>query len=65
MPDAIETGLAPDGLPATTPQYTAGGYRLPGWAQGNRFFSHPLGRLDASPVAERLLPRLRSLGVRS
>jgi hypothetical protein len=65
MQDAIETGLAPDGLGAATPHHLAGGYRVPPFLRRRRFASHPTGQLDASPHARALLPQLESLGVPS
>nr|WP_237331267.1 hypothetical protein [Streptomyces mexicanus] len=65
MQDAIETGLAPDGLGTTTPHHLAGGYRIPPFLQRRRFTGHPTGQLDASGVAEKLMPHLERLGVPS
>ncbi|MFD0542031.1 hypothetical protein ACFQ1B_01400 [Streptomyces mexicanus] len=65
MQDAIETGLAPDGLGATTPHHLAGGYRIPPFLQRRRFTGHPTGQLDASGVAGKLMPHLERLGVPS
>ncbi|GFM95586.1 hypothetical protein Sfulv_03970 [Streptomyces fulvorobeus] len=63
--DAIEAGLAPDGLGVTTPDNLGGGYRLPGFLRGRRFPTHPSGQLDASRAAAQLLPRLERIGVPS
>ncbi|MYS49750.1 hypothetical protein GTW46_06640, partial [Streptomyces sp. SID6013] len=65
MQDAIETGLAPDGLGTGTPRNLGGGYRVPGFLRGRRFPTHPLGRLDASRAAQQLMPRLEKIGVPS
>jgi len=65
MQDAIETGLAPDGLGTTTPHHLAGGYRIPPFLQRRRFTGHPTGQLDASGLAGKLMPHLERLGVPS
>ncbi|WP_428957203.1 scabin-related ADP-ribosyltransferase [Streptomyces sp. cg35] len=65
MQDAIETGLAPDGLSTSTPHHLAGGYRVPPFLRNRRFATHPTGLLDASHHARELLPRLEALGVPS
>ncbi|MFE7449028.1 hypothetical protein [Streptomyces griseus] len=65
MQDAIEAGLAPDGLGATTPDNLGGGYRLPPFLRGRRFPSHPSGQLDAGPAAQRLMGQLERIGVPS
>ncbi|MEU1127960.1 hypothetical protein ABZ371_31345, partial [Streptomyces sp. NPDC005899] len=65
MQDAIEAGLAPDGLGTTTPDNLGGGYRVPGFLRGRRFPTHPSGQLDASRAAQQLLPRLEKIGVPS
>ncbi|MGV9682338.1 WXG100-like domain-containing protein, partial [Streptomyces cellulosae] len=65
MQDAIETGLAPDGLGTGTPRNLGSGYRVPGFLRGRRFPTHPSGRLDASSAAQQLLPRLEKAGVPS
>ncbi|MFC7844836.1 hypothetical protein, partial [Streptomyces sp. NPDC057382] len=65
MQDAIEAGLAPDGLGDTTPRNLGGGYRVPGFLRGRRFPTHPSGRLDASRAAHRLLSQLEKTGVTS
>ncbi|MFH9010849.1 hypothetical protein ACH4C6_05695 [Streptomyces sp. NPDC017943] len=65
MQDAIETGLAPDGLGTATPRNLGGGYRVPGFLRGRRFPTHPSGRLDASRAARHLLGQLETIGVPS
>ncbi|MBT2875777.1 hypothetical protein HET67_30755, partial [Streptomyces sp. McG7] len=65
MQDAIETGLAPDGLGTGTPRNLGSGYRVPGFLRDRRFPTHPSGRLDASSAAQQLLPRLEKAGVPS
>ncbi|MFJ4471713.1 hypothetical protein ACIP2X_30115 [Streptomyces sp. NPDC089424] len=65
MQDAIETGLAPDGLGTTTPRNLGGGYRLPPFLRGRRFPTHPSGRLDAGQAARQLMGRLEKIGVPS
>ncbi|MFF9164981.1 hypothetical protein ACF081_32625, partial [Streptomyces longwoodensis] len=65
MQDAIEAGLAPDGLDTTTPHNLGGGYRVPGFLRGRRFPTHPSGSLDASRAARHLLPQLEKIGVPS
>ncbi|NKQ27266.1 hypothetical protein HF200_23315, partial [Streptomyces galbus] len=65
MQDAIEAGLAPDGLATTTPHNLGGGYRVPGFLRGRRFPTHPSGSLDASRAARHLLPQLEKIGVPS
>ncbi|MFG2193208.1 hypothetical protein ACGFNH_11915, partial [Streptomyces sp. NPDC048639] len=65
MQDAIEAGLAPDGLGTTTPHNLGGGYRLPGFLRGRRFPTHPSGRLDASHAAQQLMGRMEKIGVPS
>lgn len=65
MQDAIEAGLAPDGLGTTTPHNLGGGYRLPGFLRGRRFPTHPSGQLDASHAAQQLMGRLEKIGVPS
>ncbi|MFI1377297.1 hypothetical protein ACH4UY_35510, partial [Streptomyces longwoodensis] len=65
MQDAIEAGLAPDGLDTSTPRNLGGGYRVPGFLRGRRFPTHPSGSLDASRAARHLLPQLEKIGVPS
>ncbi|NDZ61393.1 hypothetical protein G3I47_29740, partial [Streptomyces anulatus] len=65
MQDAIEAGLAPDGLGTRTPANLGGGYRLPPFLLRRRFPSHPSGQLDASRVAQRLMGQLERMGVPS
>ncbi|MEU3509283.1 hypothetical protein ABZ733_15540 [Streptomyces longwoodensis] len=65
MQDAIEAGLAPDGLDTTTPRNLGGGYRVPVFLRGRRFPTHPSGSLDASRAARHLLPQLEEIGVPS
>ncbi|MDT0386231.1 WXG100-like domain-containing protein [Streptomyces dubilierae] len=65
MQDAIEAGLATDGLGTATPRNLGGGYRLPGFLRGRRFPTHPSGQLDASRAAQHLLPQLEKIGVPS
>ncbi|WUH44065.1 hypothetical protein OHO27_03950 [Streptomyces sp. NBC_00443] len=65
MQDAIEAGLAPDGLGTSTPRNLGGGYRLPGFLSGRRFPTHPSGQLDASHAAQQLMGRLEKIGVPS
>ncbi|MYR60482.1 hypothetical protein GTY54_31035, partial [Streptomyces sp. SID625] len=65
MQDAIETGLAPDGLGTTTPHHLAGGYRVPPFLERRRFTGHPTGQLDAAALAGKLMPHLHRLGVPS
>ncbi|WP_369275089.1 hypothetical protein AB5J55_38630 [Streptomyces sp. R11] len=65
MQDAIEAGLAPDGLGTSTPSNLGGGYRLPGFLRGRRFPTHPSGQLDASHAAQQLMGRLEKIGVPS
>ncbi|MDQ0988454.1 hypothetical protein [Streptomyces sp. V2I9] len=64
MEDAIEMGLAPDGLGEQIPKHLAGGYRVPAYLY-QRFPTHASGVLDASRHAQDLLPRLEELGVPS
>ncbi|MFF2230457.1 WXG100-like domain-containing protein [Streptomyces anulatus] len=64
MQDAIEAGLAPDGLGTRTPANLGGGYRLPPFLR-RHFPSHPSGRLDASRVAQQLMGQLERMGVPS
>ncbi|MET9742530.1 hypothetical protein ABZY90_30760 [Streptomyces sp. NPDC006422] len=65
MQDAIEAGLAPDGLGTDTPRNLGGGYRVPAFLRGRRFPTHPSGQLDAGNAAHQLLPRLAKIGVPS
>ncbi|MHC5256241.1 WXG100-like domain-containing protein [Streptomyces sp. UC4497] len=65
MQDAIEAGLAPDGLSTDTPRNLGGGYRVPAFLRGRRFPTHPSGQLDAGHAAHQLLPRLEKIGVPS
>ncbi|MER7550326.1 hypothetical protein ABTX86_10120 [Streptomyces anulatus] len=65
MQDAIEAGLASDGLGTRTPANLGGGYRLPPFLLRRRFPSHPSGQLDASRVAQRLMGQLERMGVPS
>ncbi|WP_328635174.1 WXG100-like domain-containing protein [Streptomyces sp. NBC_00356] len=65
MQDAIEAGLAPDGLSTDTPRNLGGGYRVPAFLRGRRFPTHPSGQLDAGHAAHQLLPRLERIGVPS
>ncbi|MGW7265042.1 WXG100-like domain-containing protein [Streptomyces sp. NPDC054842] len=65
MQDAIEAGLAPDGLGTGTPHNLGRGYRLPPYLRHRRFPSHPSGRLDAGPAAQGLLDQLERIGVPS
>ncbi|WP_245170729.1 hypothetical protein [Streptomyces anulatus] len=65
LQDAIEAGLAPDGLGTTTPGNLGGGYRLPPFLRSRRFPTHPSGQLDASRAALRLLGELEKIGVPS
>ncbi|MFF0023627.1 hypothetical protein ACFYQQ_24125 [Streptomyces sp. NPDC005496] len=65
MQDAIEAGLAPDGLGTTTPHNLGRGYRVPPFLRDRRFPSHPSGRLDAGPAAQTLLGQLERIGVPS
>ncbi|MFZ3573432.1 hypothetical protein ACOKM5_41530 [Streptomyces sp. BH097] len=65
MQDAIEAGLAPDGLNTATPRNLGGGYRVPAFLRGRRFPTHPSGQLDAGHAAHQLLPRLEKIGVPS
>ncbi|WP_143663894.1 lonely Cys domain-containing protein, partial [Streptomyces sp. rh34] len=65
LQDAIETGLAPDGLGTTTPGNLGGGYRLPPFLRRRRFPSHPSGQLDASRAAQQLMGQLEKIGVPS
>ncbi|MGC0361510.1 hypothetical protein RKD25_008885 [Streptomyces sp. SAI-124] len=64
MRDAIEAGLAPDGLGTTTPSALGGGYRVPALLD-RRFLTHPSGRLDGSPIVPVLMEQLREIGVPS
>ncbi|WP_455357457.1 lonely Cys domain-containing protein, partial [Streptomyces sp. SYSU K217416] len=65
MQDAIEAGLAPDGLSTTTPLNLGGGYRVPDLLDRRRFQTYPSGQLDASHAAQELLPSLEKIGVPS
>ncbi|MGW8488081.1 hypothetical protein [Streptomyces sp. NPDC055886] len=65
MQDAIEAGLAPDGLGTSTPANLGGGYRLPPFLRRRHFPSHPSGQLDASRAAQQLMGRLEKMGVPS
>ncbi|MFC8624934.1 WXG100-like domain-containing protein [Streptomyces anulatus] len=65
MQDAIEAGLAPDGLGTRTPANLGGGYRLPPFLLRRRFPSHPSGQLDASRAAQQLMGQLERMGVPS
>ncbi|WP_318198424.1 hypothetical protein [Streptomyces sp. MCL20-2] len=65
MQDAIEAGLAPDGLGTSTPDNLGGGYKLPPFLRRRHFPSHPSGQLDASRVAQQLMGQLERLGVPS
>ncbi|MFJ1801445.1 hypothetical protein [Streptomyces sp. NPDC088180] len=65
MQDAIEAGLAPDGLGTRTPANLGGGYRLPPFLRRRHFPSHPSGQLDASRVAQQLIRQLETIGVPS
>ncbi|TGZ03477.1 hypothetical protein E5Z02_25925, partial [Streptomyces rhizosphaericola] len=65
MQDAIEAGLAPDGLGTRTPDNLGGGYRLPPFLRSRHFPSHPSGQLDASRGAPQLLRQLEKMGVPS
>nr|WP_260611364.1 hypothetical protein [Streptomyces sp. WAC04770] len=65
MQDAIEAGLAPDGLGNTTPDNLGGRYRLPPFLSRRHFPSHPSGQLDASRAAQQLMGQLERRGVPS
>ncbi|MFE9241403.1 hypothetical protein [Streptomyces sp. NPDC007007] len=65
MQDAIEAGLAPDGLGTGTPDNLGGGYRLPPFLRRRHFPTHPGGRLDASRAAQPLMGQLERMGVPS
>ncbi|WP_435615134.1 hypothetical protein [Streptomyces coelicoflavus] len=65
MQDAIESGLAPDGMGSTTPRNLAGGYRVPAFLRSRRFATHSSGQLDASGAARALTDRLRRFHVPS
>ncbi|MDX3372959.1 hypothetical protein PV390_00955 [Streptomyces sp. ME02-6991-2A] len=65
MQDAIEAGLAPDGLGTTTPANLGGGYKLPPFLRRRHFPSHPSGQLDASRAAQQLMGQLERMGVPS
>ncbi|MEU2067231.1 hypothetical protein [Streptomyces anulatus] len=65
MQDAIEAGLAPDGLGTRTPANLGGGYRLPPFLRRRHFPSHPSGQLDASRAAQQLMGQLERAGVPS
>ncbi|MFD5185382.1 hypothetical protein ACFWMQ_22820 [Streptomyces sp. NPDC058372] len=65
LQDAIEAGLAPDGLGTGTPRNLGGGYRVPAFLRGRRFPTHPSGQLDASGAAPQLMRRLEKAGVPS
>ncbi|WP_354598858.1 hypothetical protein R1Y80_03095 [Streptomyces sp. JL1001] len=65
MQDAIEAGLAPDGLGTSTPANLGGGYKLPPFLRRRHFPSHPSGQLDASRVAQQMMGQLKRLGVPS
>ncbi|WP_375153044.1 hypothetical protein [Streptomyces sp. SM18] len=65
MQDAIETGLAPDGLGTETPHHLGKGYEVPPFLRQRRFATHATGQLDASAHARELLPQLEALGVPS
>ncbi|MYR92789.1 hypothetical protein GTW60_03985, partial [Streptomyces sp. SID4937] len=65
MQDAIEAGLAPDGLGTSTPDNLGGGYRLPPFLRRRHFPSHPSGQLDASRAAQQLMGQLARMGVPS
>ncbi|MGW1394077.1 hypothetical protein ACWD6Q_20705 [Streptomyces nigra] len=65
MQDAIEAGLAPDGLGTTTPRNLGRGYRVPPFLRGRRFPGHPSGQLDASHAAQQLMGRMARIGVPS
>ncbi|MGW5368849.1 lonely Cys domain-containing protein, partial [Streptomyces sp. NPDC004011] len=65
MQDAIEAGLAPDGLGTATPRNLGGGYRVPDFLRGRRFPTRPGGQLDASGAAPDLMRRLARMGVPS
>jgi hypothetical protein len=65
MQDAIEAGLAPDGLDTSTPRNLGRGYRVPAFLRGRRFAAHPSGQLDASHAAQQLMRRLDKIGVPS
>ena len=63
MQDAIELGLAEDGMGTGTPRMLAGGYQIPSYLRQRGFLGHPSGQLDARRIAGTLLPRLQRLGV--
>ncbi|MEV6618377.1 glycosyltransferase, partial [Streptomyces sp. NPDC051051] len=65
MQDAIEAGLAPDGIATTTPDNLGGGYRVPPFLKGRHFPGHPSGRLDAGRAAPPLMRQLEEIGVSS
>ncbi|WTA88879.1 hypothetical protein OG323_07600 [Streptomyces cyaneofuscatus] len=65
MQDAIEAGLAPDGLGTTTPANLGGGYKLPPFLRRRHFPSHASGQLDASRAAQQLMGQLERMGVPS
>ncbi|MES4890661.1 hypothetical protein [Streptomyces sp. NPDC096012] len=65
MQDAIEAGLAPDGLGTGTPRNLGRGYRVPAFLRGRRFAAHPSGQLDAGHAAQQLMRRLERSGVPS
>ncbi|MFD1853504.1 hypothetical protein ACFSKR_06755 [Kitasatospora cinereorecta] len=65
MQDAIEAGLAPDGLGTTTPRNLGGGYQVPAFLRRRRFPTHPSGQLDASHAARELMGKLEKIGVPS
>ncbi|MER5891297.1 hypothetical protein ABT160_46470, partial [Streptomyces sp. NPDC001941] len=65
LQDAIEAGIAPDGLGTSTPRNLGRGYRVPPLLRGRRFPGHPSGQLDASQASHQLMRKLEKIGVPS